>query len=212
MNRTLRNTLALLLFTVPLTVQAHATLVFGELSTEPEVPVAGEPFTLLLHMMDPVRTPIEDATVWAEFRYMPPEEAERRLAGAGPAPTAEEVEAGEVEVDIPEGAWLVLSMEETGPGGNYAATVHLPEAGHYQLIMRDTTYPQEDAVAELLLEFSGTGSFGPELFIFPPTDIGGASLTTWLIWLVAIPVVAGVIVTVIVLGRKPEDGRQADRS
>ena len=212
MNRTYRYILALLLCMLPLTVLAHATLVFGELTTDPEIPVAGEPFTLHLHMMDPVRTPIEDATVWAEFRHMTAEEAERRLAGAGPAPTAEQVEAGEVEVDIPEGDWLVLTMTETGPGGNYGASVELPAAGYYQLIMRDTTYPQEDAVAELLLEFSGESGFGPELFIFPPTDIGGASLTTWLIWLVAIPVVAGVIVTVIVLGRKPEEAKQAGRS
>lgn len=183
---------------------AHATLVFGELTTDPAVVTAGEPFVLQLHMMDPVRTPIEDAEVWAEFRPMSAAEASERLQAAPELPpTPEQVEAGEVEVDIGAGDWQVVLLQETGPGGNYAGPVTLPEPGSYQVIMRDTTYPQEDALAELLLEFDGSSEFGAQLFIFPPTDIGGASLMTWLIWLVAIPLVAGVIVTVSVLKGKP---------
>ncbi len=187
---------------------AHATLVFGELTTssEPPDPVAG--FTMQLHIMDPVRTPIEDAIVAAEFRLMTAEEMAAREEGdSGEAPTAEQVEAGEVEVDIPEGEWHIFELIETGPGGNYAADVTLPEAGYYQVIMRDTTYPQEDAVAEILLNLDGETEFGAPLFIFPPTDIGGASLGTWLVWLVALPIAAGVIVTISVLGTKPKDGK-----
>ena len=101
----------------------------------------------------------------------------------------------------------VFELIETGPGGNYAADVTLPEAGYYQVIMRDTTYPQEDAVAEILLNLDGETEFGAPLFIFPPTDIGGASLGTWLVWLVALPIAAGVIVTISVLGTKPKDGK-----
>lgn len=192
---------------------AHATLVFGELTVaaEPPDPVAG--FTMQLHIMDPVRTPIEDAIVAAEFRLMTDEEmAAREAVDTGEAPTAEEVEAGEVEVDIPEGDWHIFELIETGPGGNYAATITLPEAGYYQVIMRDTTYPQEDAVAEILLNLDGETVFGAPLFIFPPTDIGGASLGTWLVWLVALPVVAGVIVTISVLGVKPRDQKGAQPS
>ena len=79
------------------------------------------------------------------------------------------------ELELPEGDWHVYRMEETGPGGNYAAQVTLPESGVYQLIMRDTTYPQEDAVAELIVALDGATELGEALFIFPPTDIGTAS-------------------------------------
>ncbi len=200
-------TLALLLLALPLQhASAHATLVFGELTTSDPQPDPSTGFTLHLHMMDPVRTPIEDAEVAAEFRLLDEAELARRLADApAEAPTARQVEDGEVEVDIPEGDWLVFPMQETGPGGNYAAEPELPAPGTYQVIMRDTTYPQEDAVAELLLTFDGETAFESSLFIFPPTDIGGASLGTWLIWLIAIPLVAGVIVTAVVLGGKPPE-------
>lgn len=190
-------------------VLAHATLVFGELSSDVRTPEVESGFIMQLHMMDPVRTPIEDAVVHAEFRFMTEEqmaahEAESMSADATP----EQIEAGEIEVDIPDVESHIFEMIEAGPGGNYTANVTLPEPGHYQLIMRDTTYPQEDAVAELLLHLDGETEFGTPLFIFPPTDIGGASLGTWLIWLVAIPLAAGVIVTVSVLGAKPADAKK----
>ncbi len=157
--------------------QAHATLVFGTMETSPldAHPIDG--FSLILHMMDPVRTPIEDATVHAEFRYWP-----------------------EGLEEPPEDAqWHIYRMVETGPGGNYEAQVVLPDIGRYELIMRDTTYPQEDAIAELEVLLDGSEPHDELLFVFPPTDIGAASLGTWLIWLIGIPVVAGITVTVIVL-------------
>ena len=90
-------------------------------------------------------------------------------------------------------------MIETGPGGHYESQVQLPDVGRYELIMRDTTYPQEDAIAELEVILDGIEPHDELLFVFPPTDIGAASLGTWLIWLIGIPVVGGIIVTVIVL-------------
>src|SRR5690554_2300286 len=199
-------TLALLMLIMSVgTALAHATLVFGELSTAEPFPDPAGIISLKLHMMDPVRTPIEDATVTAEFRLLDEAELAERLAGPREAPTAQQVEDGEVQVDIPEGDWLEFPMHETGPGGNYTASLALPGSGTYQVIMRDTTYPQEDAVAELLLTFDGESHFEPSLFIFPPTDIGGASLGTWLVWLVAIPLLAGIVVTVLVLRGKPAD-------
>lgn len=198
--------LALLLL-VPAPALAHATLVFGELSTEPAMPDPQAGFTLKLHMMDPVRTPIEDATVAVEFRQMSADEVARwEEAPDEPPPTPEQVEAGEVEVHLPEGDWHKYPIPETGPGGNYAVDVQLPAAGTYQVIMRDTTFPQEDAVSELILELGGA-EFGEQRFIFPPTPIGTASLGTWLIWLVGLPLAAGVLVTVLSMrGGKDEKG------
>lgn len=172
---------AVLLFTG--SVSAHASLVFGSMHTDP-LSAAPEGFTLFLQMMDPMRTPIEDAVVAAEFRYFPEDVAEE--------------EAGE---------WHVFPFTETGPGGNYETAVTLPGPGRYQLFMRDTTYPQEDATAELFTVIDGVVDHDELLFIFPPTDIGAASVSTWLIWVVVIPVGAGIIVTISVLrpgSKKPE--------
>lgn len=209
-NRLPRTTFATLLLLCLGTVLAHATLVFGELTIPGgDNPDAAVGFTLQLHMMDPVRTPIEDATVAAEFRLLTDQELEALEAEPGSADEgpAEGVQAAELE--LPDGDWHVFALEETGPGGNYAAAIQLPEAGVYQLIMRDTTYPQEDAVADLTMRFDGETEFDTALFIFPPTDIGAASLGTWLLWLVALPVVAGVIVTVAVMARKPDGSKDA---
>src|SRR5690625_4065881 len=174
---------AALLFTG--SVAAHASLGFGSMYTAPHS-AAPEGFTLVLQMMDPLRTPIEVAVVAAEFRYFPED--------------ATEEEAGE---------WHVFPFAETGPGGNYETAVTLPVSGRYQLFMRDTTYPQEDATAELFTVIDGVEEHGELLFIFPPTDIGAASVSTWLIWIVVIPVGAGIIVTVWALapGRKKAEVR-----
>lgn len=208
MKRFLRSILLTLLLVTASSALAHATLVFGELSTPHDPPDAASGFTLELHMMDPVRTPIEDAIVSAEFRLLSDEELAaleaEEPAGEDAGPT-EGVHAEELE--LPEGDWHVYRMEETGPGGNYAAQVTLPESGVYQLIMRDTTYPQEDAVAELIVALDGATELGEALFIFPPTDIGTASLSTWLIWLVAVPIVAAIVVTITVMSSKP--GKEA---
>lgn len=183
---------------------AHATLIFGELSSSDALPDPQAGFGLRLHMMDPMRSPIEDAVVAAEFRLMTDEELAVTEPGAGAA--VEGVSAD--ELFVPDGDWLVFPFRETGPGGNYAADVTLPEAGVYRLVMRDTTYPQEDAVAELAVSLGGAAAFGETLFIFPPTDVGSARLSTWLVWLVIIPMGAGLAVTLLVLFRRAPDGRE----
>ncbi len=174
---------------------AHASLVFGTMETDP-LAAGPDGFTLILHMMDPVRTPIEDAVVHAEFRPWPEELADPDAATAA-------VDNPEAEpAALPDASGVPVhrfAFHETGPGGNYEAEVVLPEPGHYQLLMRDTTYPQEDAIAELYVHIDGETEHPELLFIFPPTDIGGASLGTWLVWLIVIPVAAGIIVTVSVL-------------
>lgn len=74
----------------------------------------------------------------------------------------------------------------------------LPEEGIYQLVLRDQTFQQEEARATL--EFV-LGSDMPSsiAFIFPPTQTGSSNLSTWLIYVIGIPVVAGIVVTILVL-------------
>lgn len=152
---------------------AHATLLLGTLSSVPAVPQPGEPFKLILRLEDPTAVPVEDAWVLAEFR-----------AGA----------ASE------QGDPVSVRFEETQPG-HYETEVTLPRAGDWQLLLRDQTFRQEEARAELSFPV-GAGASGEALpFIFPPTATG-QGLTTWLVWIVVLPVVAGVVVTVAVL-RQP---------
>ena len=163
-------------------VHGHATLVFGSLEVDPDPPQSGVPFTLTLIMSDAAGVPVEDAVVLAELH-----------APSGGDP-------------------VVVSLEETPVGGNYSAQLTLNEAGGYRLIMRDRTFRQEEARANLQLEIGGE-AVGPLSFIFPPTATGRRSLTTWLLWLIGLPVAAGLLVSLLVLGsgRRSAEGEKPDQ-
>jgi hypothetical protein len=148
---------------------AHATLVFGTVTTEPAPPPAGEPFALRIEMRDPVDAPVEDAIVFVEAR---PEEGGEMIASDRFA----EPEAGVYRTDLV-----------------------LPEPGPWTLLFRDQTYRQEEAQATVTLAVGPDAVTEPVSFIFPPTATGPTNLATWLAWLIGLPLVAGAVVTVIVL-------------
>lgn len=153
-------------------VSAHATFVFGDLSAIPETPVPGEPFILQLIMNDPSKYPIADAIVFAEF--------------------TPDVENAKTQ------SW---KLDETKEEGVYQGEITVPIKGKYFLLLRDRTYRQEDALANLAVTVSDSMLFpvGLNSVIFPPTATGAYSVTTWIIWLVSIPVLGGLIVTIYVL-------------
>jgi hypothetical protein len=156
---------------------AHATLVFGTVTTEPAPPPAGEPFALWIEMRDPVDAPVEDAIVFVEAR---PEE----------------------------GGEMIASDRFAEPeGGVYRTELVLPEPGPWTLLFRDQTYRQEEAQATVTLAVGPDAVTEQVSFIFPPTATGPTNLATWLVWLVGLPLVAGAVVTVIVLrSGRPEGG------
>jgi hypothetical protein len=80
--------------------------------------------------------------------------------------------------------------------GLYNADVTLPNEGTYTLLLRDQTYQQEEARATLQFTLGSTDTIS---FIFPPTRTSSNNLQTWLIWVIGLPVLAGIIVTVLVL-------------
>lgn len=160
---------------------AHATLVFGTVTTEPSPPRAEALFELVLDLRDPVGAPVEDAVV-----------------------VLEAMRDGEVRV-------AADALEETSPG-RYRSELVLEEEGTWTLAFRDRTFRQEEARASITLEV-GPEAQGDEVsFIFPPTATGTRSLSTWLLWLVGLPLLAGVVVTVLVLRGGGEDapGEDAD--
>ncbi len=166
---------SLLLASVASVALAHATIVLGTLSLEPNPPQPGSQIRFRLEMIDPTQVPIEDAVVRIDV-----------------TPTAR-------------GAAVTATFDETAPG-IYEATLVLPQGGEYALLMRDQTFRQEEAQAKLLLNLDNA-AVDPIPFVFPPTVTASNNLATWLVWLIGLPLVAGVVVTVLVLtGGRRGDG------
>ncbi len=151
---------------------AHKTFVFGDISANPETPSPGKPFILQLEMKDPSKFPIEDAIVFAEFT---PDKEDAKMQS--------------------------FKLDESKEPGVYQGEITLPYKGKYYLLFRDRTYRQEDALANLAVTLSDDMLFpkGLNSVIFPPTATGAYSVTTWIIWLVAIPVLGALITTIYVL-------------
>ena len=163
-----------LLFLVTLasgSVCAHGFLVSGSLQGSPQSPMPGEPFTLRLSLQAPGGTPVEDAKVLAEFR---PE---------GAAADSQPVVAQFTEVNA----------------GIYQAQVELSQPGAWSLLLRDQTYEKEEARARLTYYVGRAGNEERISFILPPTDTGPASPWVWLVWLVVVPLLAGLTVTLMTL-------------
>ncbi len=156
---------------------AHPMLVVGEVAFDPDPVVAGAPATLTLTLQDTSLAEVEDAVVFVELR-------------SGPPPEGGSVPAGEPTV-------ATDRLAEVSPGV-YQASFTAPPAGTYTLSVRDRTYRQEEAVANVSVRLGG-GETGAVSFILPPTATGPTSLGSWLVWLVGVPLLAGVLVTVLVL-------------
>lgn len=166
---------------------AHATLVFGELVFAPDPIVPGSPVAVTVTLEDPTLTPVEDAIVTVEFR---PLEAD---AAALPA------DAEQAPPPLRD-----VRLVETAPAV-YTADVELPAAGSYQVRVRDQTFQWEEATASVVLVVDDR-PLGVLPFVLPPTQVGPRGLTTWLLWLIGVPLVAGAVVTVLVLSSNRGDG------
>ena len=168
-------TLALLVAGV---VFAHATLVLGTVSSTPANPQPGEDFQLSLKLEDPTGLAVEDAVVFAEFR-----------------PPGDSLESEPVRR---------VTLEETS-AGSYAASLALPSAGEWSLFLRDQTFRQEEATAQLTFVLGERANDEPPTrsFVFPPTATS-APLRVWLYWMLGVPLLAAVVVTVLVLTNSKE--------
>ena len=169
---------------------AHATLVFGELTFAPDPIVPGSPFAVSVTLEDPTLTPVEDAIVSLEFRPM----------DAGGAPLAADAELPPPLRDV--------RLVETAPAV-YVADVDLPAPGSYLVRVRDRTFQWEEATASVVL-IVDERPLGVLPFVLPPTQVGPRGLTTWLLWLIGVPLVAGAVVTVLVLTSNRGDAGRSE--
>ncbi len=175
---------------------AHAFLVLGEMSVEPDPPQPGAPLRIVVDMSDPSLAPVEDAVVSLELRR-------ERLVGI-------EVPAASTEAPELPPPDAVVELVERAPG-RYEGELLAPAAGTHHVLIRDQTFQWEEANASLMIDI-GDGALGTVPFILPPTAIGPRSLWTWLLWLVGLPIAAGLVVTLLVLGgrrgEQPSSGQE----
>lgn len=172
----------------------HATLVFGIVRVAPDPPEPGRPIALTLTLEDPSLAPVEDAVVFVELRPMPAEGAPL------PPPSTE---APELPPPLQD-----LRLVEGAPA-SYHGEVTLPAAGLYHLLVRDHTFPWEEANASVVLPLTGS-VVGDLPFILPPTQVAPRDLWTWIVWLVGLPLAAGALVTLLVLrGTRPGQAAKA---
>ena len=168
-------------FTGLQTAAAHATIVLGHFEVLPQRPAEGAPLELRLKLEDPTQVPIQDAVVLADLK----------------------------PVGQPDAKPIRAEFSETQTPGTYEAMTTLTQPGPYQIVLRDRTYRQEEATATLTQPLRvGNPNTAPNAqtnraqdFNFPPTATGSAGWRTWLLWLIGLPLVAALLVTVLVLTR-----------
>lgn len=162
-------------------VHAHATIVLGTFTTTPDPPQVGVPAVINIHLEDPTLTPVEDALVFVDL----------------PRPDSDEP--------------LELRLDElSDPPGSYQASWTPSAEGEQAVSVRDRTFRQEEAVADVTIQVGrGLEPNGEVPFLLPPTPTAPRSMLTWLGWLIGVPLLVGVVVTVLVLrsGGK-EDGEE----
>lgn len=170
---------------------AHATLVIGTMTFEPDPLTSQGTVSVSVALEDPGLVEVEDAVIFLELR-----------SASGNRVLDENEQPGGEALHVTD------RLEETAPG-LYQTELPVPSTGPYTLSVRDRTYRQEEAVANLQVDFGS--ELGEVVFVLPPTDTGPASLGTWLIWLIVVPLIAGVVVTVLVLrGGKDEAPEDAE--
>jgi hypothetical protein len=169
-------------------VHAHAFLVLGEMTVTPDPPVPGAPLLIAIQMNDPSLAPVEDAVVFLELRR------QRLVDPALPASSTEAPELPPPDARV--------DLVETTPG-RYEGTLDAPDGGTHHVLIRDQTFQWEEANASVMIDLDG-GALGTMPFILPPTAVGPRSLWVWLLWLIGVPLLAGLVVTALVLGSRPK--------
>ncbi len=161
--------ISFLLFISLSAVFSHASIVLVTLTITPRSPKVNQDFQIELYLEDRFQTPIEDAIILVELS---PEE----VSGFVP---------------------IIANLTEVS-AGTYQTSVNLLKEGSWQLFFRDQTFKREEATASASIK---VGAENPETieFIFPPTQVSSNNLWVWLVWVIGLPILAAIIVTVLVL-------------
>lgn len=162
---------------------AHGTVIRGSVTIEPDPPKPDQPMVLTVDLARTSNAPVEGATLVAEL-------------------TAKAAKLGT-------GARTIPLQEYKEPYGTYRAQFAAPAAGSYTLTVHDRTDPGEDTIASVPLRVGGNVANGTLGFTLAGAPGSSGGLGTWLLWLIAVPVAAGAVVTILVRRSRP-DAAEAD--
>lgn len=164
---------------------AHQSLLFAHVTTEPAIPVAGETFELRVLLTDSSHREVDDVDLVA-------------LLDEEPDAAADE------PIDDQDLALAAPLRAEPG-SGEYRGPIGPRPQGVYRLTLVEVVDGDSEASAAGNLSVGGGSEVDLQLLL-PPSGQGG--LGTWLVWLVGLPLLAGLLVTILVLtGRnRTEEG------
>ncbi len=159
---------------------AHATIVIVTLTIDPLTPKVNEPFQFSVFLETPLQVPVEDAILILEAK---PKDG--------------------VTTEVTR---IQLTEDAESPG-TYRGELTPNKEGPWDFFFRDQTYKAEEANQHIEV-LVGEENFADIEFIFPPTAIQSSnSWRTWLIWLVGLPLVAAIILTVFVLTKSTNESK-----
>ncbi len=159
---------------------AHATIVIVTLTIDPLTPKVNEPFQFSVFLETPLQVPVEDAILILEAK---PKDG--------------------VTTEVTR---IQLAEDAESPG-TYRGELTPNKEGPWDFFFRDQTYKAEEANQHIEV-LVGEENFADIEFIFPPTAIQSSnSWRTWLIWLVGLPLVAAIILTVFVLTKSTNESK-----
>lgn len=164
-------------------VFAHATIVIVTLSLVPLTPVVDEPLAFSLYLETPLQVPVEDAIILLEAK---PKDGETTQT---------------IKVDL---------LEDPENPGSYQGELTPNKEGAWDFWFRDQTYKAEEASQHIEI-LVGEENFPNIEFLFPPTATENSNrLSSWLIWVIGLPIVAAIGLTVFVLtsGSKEDSSQE----
>lgn len=156
---------------------AHSTIIRGSVTIAPDPPAPGRTMVLTVDLASPSNAPVEGATLVVEL-------------------TPQTSTVGAAARTIP-------LQEYKEPYGTYRAQFAAPPAGSYTLNVHDRTAPGEDTTAAVPLRVGGDVANGSLGFTLAAPATGSGGLGNWLLWLIVVPVAAGVLVTFLVRRSRP---------
>lgn len=160
---------------------AHQSLLFAHVTTRPAMPVAGEAFELRVHLTDSSHREVSDVNLVAQVD----DDAETAVD--------EQAEDG----TLPDRALALAEPLIAEPGsGEYRGRIAARPQGVYRLTLVEVVDGESESSAAGNLGVGGSSAVDLQLLL-PPSGEGG--LGTWLVWLVGLPLLAGLLVTVLVL-------------
>lgn len=192
------------------TAAAHGNLVRGSVTLAPDPPRPGQPMVLTIDLAGTNDSPVEGAKLVAELKPAAPTDAAGSAgAGTGAGAPSQRATSGASTVSgaTPDARTIPLQEYEE-PYGTYRAELAAPPAGSYTLIVHDRTDPGEDATADIAIRIGGNVANGSLGFTFPGGAGTSQPITTWLIWLVGVPLAVGIAVWVLVRRTSREDTAQ----